>query len=577
MKLTAVRSYLAAHWEIMAVIILALAFFVFASSFNFLSQDKDFIKWLSPDETANYTVAKAYAQTGSLEFFEKYNLLTDDLIHPRSFRSDWGWIKPVSFLGLPILYGAIARAFGIGVLPYLTPFFGALGIVLFYLWIRRLFGQATALMSAALLACFPVYIYFSGRSFFHNILFIVACLIGLYFGSLMVSWEKDKREKIGAWRRRSLVWLFSLISGAGFGLAITARGSELLWLAPLLLGLFIFNLRSLSLPKLAFFLSGLLFACLPVYYWNQVLYGTWYASGYPELNSSLGSLGQSGNELAVTAASGKFYDLKPLLDKVRATVFHFGFNPRQSLRMFDAYVKGMFPWLFWGLGAGLALYLASFRQYTKARWLYLLAWLAVSGLLVIYYGSWVFFDNPDPRSFTIGNSYTRYWLPFYLGALPFVSLAILKVTAVLKERYLVFLARLLAVAAIAILSAGFVWYDRSEGFGVSIEKQAAAEAEWRQVLGLTEDNAVIITRYHDKVFFPERKVILGLFDDKNMIAVYAKLARRLPVYYYNFSFQAADLAYLNSGPLREAGVELETVKPVTDRFTLYRLKAIAQP
>ncbi len=571
MNLKSLLQRLAAHWEIMIVIILALAFFVFSSSFNYLSQDKDFVKWLSPDETANYTVAKAYAQTGSLQFFEKYNLLSEDLIHPRSFRSDWGWIKPVSFIGLPLLYGSIAKIFGVGVLPYLTPFFGALGIILFYLWIKRLFGRENALVSTVLLACFPVYVYFSARSFFHNILFMVACLAGLYFGSLMVSWEKDQKGKMGDWRRRGTVWFFSLLSGAGFGLAVTARGSELLWLAPLLIALFIYNIRSLSLPKIAFFLAGLLAACLPVYYWNQVLYGSWYASGYPELNSSLGTLGQNGSELASTAAKGRFFDLKPLLAKAKMTLFHFGFNPGQSLRMFDAYVKDMFPWLFWSLAAGLLLFLASFRQYTKARWIFLLGWGAVSGLLIVYYGSWVFFDNPDPRSFTIGNSYTRYWLPFYLGALPFASFLLLKVTSLLKQRYLVLLVRLLALAAVVVISAGFVWNDRSEGLAVSIEKQGLAEEEWRAILEQTEKNAVIITRYHDKVLFPERKVIIGLFNDKNMIKIYADLAQRLPVYYYNFSFQVKDLAYLNDGVLKEAGIRLETVAAVTDRFTLYRV------
>ncbi len=547
------------------VVIVAIGFFFFASSFNYLSQDHDFVKWMSPDETANYTVAKLYAETGSLQFFEKYNLLSKDLIHPRSFRSDWGWVKPVSFIGLPLVYGTIARVIGTGALPYITPFIGAVGIIFFYLLIAKIFDKRNALISALLLAVFPVYVYFSARSFFHNILFIVCLIIGLYF-SLFMARSKEATDKE---RARNII--LSLLAGMFIGTALTARASELMWVGPLLLGLYIFNFRRINLFHVFLFAFGGFAACLPMFQWNEILYGSWRASGYPELNTSLYTLGQNGKELTETAATGNFAALKAIALKIKTTFFHFGFKPGQSKQMFIAYVQVMFPWLFWLGGAGVIVFLAWFRKYTKGRWLFLAAWTCISTILILYYGSWVFFDNPDPRSFTIGNSYTRYWLPVYLGAIPFVGFLMLQLTGWLRPRFLRAVIPAIAIAIIGTISVQFVWNDVSEGLKVSIDKQRAAKQEWSDVLDLTEANSVIITRYHDKVFFPERKVLIGLFTDKNMIAEYAVLAKKIPVYYYNFNFKDEDVAYLNAGPLKEAGIQIKEIKKVTDRFTLYRV------
>lgn len=568
MSLSRLASYIKRNQELLIVVIVAVAFFVFTSSFNFLSQKRDFVKWLSPDETANYTIAKVFAETGSLQFFEKYNLLAKDIIHPRSFRSDWGWIKPVSFLGLPIIYGWLGHLFGTMTLPYLTPFFGAVGLIFFYLLIKEIFDKRVGLLATVLLGVFPVYTYYSARSFFHNVLFMVFLIAGLYFGVIM---NKKNTEESSYLRRKIFPHIYALVAGVALGGAIISRTSELIWVAPLLGGLYLFNCHRINVFKLFLLLLGLSIAVSPVAYWNYVLYGSWYASGYPELNNSLGTLTTTGGTLAETTLHGNFLALKPILAKIKMTIFHFGFKPQQSLKMFNNYVITMFPWLFWSAVAGFILFLVYIKRYTRGRWLFILAWGCVSAILVLYYGSWIFYDNPDPRSFTIGNSYTRYWLPLYAGALVLTSLAVVTLTKYLRKPRLIAIVHVTVVAVLATISLRFVWLDPSEGLQVSIEKQAAAQEEWREVLDLTETRAVIITRYHDKLLFPERKVIIGLFDDKNMMSEYAHLTAYLPVYYYNFTLPEKDITYLNNGPLAERSVRLEVVRQITDKFTLYRL------
>lgn len=567
-----IKAFSAHYWPWFIILLVAIAFFIGTSRFNALSQTKDFVKWLSPDETANYTASKLYAETGSLAFFEKYNLVAKDIIHPRSFRSDWGLIKPVSFLGMPIFYGKIASWIGSASLPYLTPFFGALGLLFFYLLVKEIFGRSNALISTLLASVFPIYTYYSSRSMFHNVLFLSALIAGLYFA---VKMSERNNEATSHFKKHTRGYVFALLSGLLVGLALTARTSELLWVGPLFFCLWLFNIRRIGVVRLFLFLYGIFTAFLPMLYWNNVLYGSFISSGYPELNSSLFSLTQDGSAIVTKATIGKFAELKSVFLNIKDTIFHFGFNLAQSHKMFNAYVRNMFPWLFWSTGVGVALFIAHVKEYKLKQWLFLLGWVLTSLILVVYYGSWVFFDNPDPRSFTIGNSYTRYWLPLYFGALPFVSLALIKATGFLRKQWLMWPIRIIAIIYIAFISIQFVWLDSSEGLKVSIEKQAVAKTEWQKVLALTERNSLIITRYHDKLLFPERKVLIGTFEDKNMIAEYANLAGRLPVYYYNFSFKDEDLAYLNSGPLKKVGIKITFVEKITDRFSLYRLSPLS--
>jgi len=114
-------------------------------------------------------------------------------------------------------------------------------------------------------------------------------------------------------------------------------------------------------------------------------------------------------------------------------------------------------------------------------------------------------------------------------------------------------------------------FGSDEGLIFLAQRQKESKYEWRQILDLTENNSIIITKYHDKLLFPERKVIVGLFDDNNMIAEYAKLASTTPLYYYNFTFPAEDIGYLNNRKLVSFNLSLVPVKQVTTDLTLYKL------
>src|SRR3989339_88388 len=492
------------------VCLLAFVFFLGTSSFYFLAQSDGFIKWTSPDETANYIFTKLYAQSSKLTITEKYNLYTESIMHPRSFRADGEILKPVSFLGIILIFGGVAKIIGCNTIPFLTPFFGALGIIFFYLLIKKIFGARNALISAFLMATFPPFVYYAARSMFHNVLFVSLLIISLYFMVAASGKINKKNLKIKSFLKIIWpYWLCSCLAGLFFGLTIITRTSEILWLAPRIFILFF---------------------------------------------------------------------------------FYFGFSPRQSLEMLNRYFVRMFPYLFWGACVGFILFFTKKKKWKMRYITYVIFTACISAILVLYYGSWIFHDNPDPNSYTIGNSYARYWLPVYFSAIPFTSFLIMRFSMSLvrvvaaaikrfsgvqtrgpKKTFYIYALRIVIVGVVCLMYLQFVLIKSEDGLLYLGMRHKDVRGSIEKVLSLTEHNSAIITFYHDKMFFPERKVIVGLFNDKNMIAQYANLAEFLPVYYYNFTLPQKDIDYLNARRLGEAGLGIEKVQKITEDFTLYKI------
>lgn len=569
------KSWLQKNWQNIFVVFLAIIFFLATASFNFYTQKTNFVKWLSPDETANYTFTKLYAQTGNLSLSEPINYKVNDIIHPRSFRAENGQLKPMSFLGIIIIFGKIASLTSIKVIPYLTPIFGAIGIIFFYLLIKLLFDRRVGLISASILTFFPPYIYYSCRSMFHNILFVSLLIIGLFYSVRM-----NKKISVDLKDESSLSYLgrkfiYPGLAGLFIGAAIATRSSELLWLAPLLLFLWVFNIKRTGITKLLVLVSFLILSFLPVFYWNQILYNSPINSGYPEMNTSINTLKQTSTELvskaSVNTQKSIFSQKKELVTKIKDTIFYFGFDKHKSLKMFYYYFFKMFQWLFLMGALGFLLFLIKYKRITKGQVLFILGWSIITLILVYYYGSWEFHDNPDPKQTTIGNSYTRYWLPIYLGFIPLASIFIVRMSRLLKNKLAINILRFITVAIIIYFSSKFVLFGSEEGLVISAQKLIASQHELEDVLSITSSDSVIISRYHDKLFYPERKVILGLFNDDNMNQEYAKLIKYLPVYYYNFTLPPKDINYLNVSKLARASMQISNVQQVTKDFTLYKL------
>lgn len=602
--------------EGMAVGAIATLFFCAAAFFNYQTQNQNFIKWLSPDENANYVFAKHYAETDSFIIEDKDNLYVSDIIHPRSFRSDWGELKPMSFLGLPLFYGTIAHFTSINIIPYLTPLFASFSLIFYYLLCRRLFNTRVAILSVIILASFPVYLYYSTRSMFHNVLFVDFLLAGLYFAHASASLKLGKWHFFGFdWRGLSL----AALGGLMFGFALITRASEALWVLPFLGVLWIFNARRIGILKPAMFLIFFIAPFIAIFYWNTILYGSFWFGGYAEMNQSLSNIKGAGESVGWRFWKNQ-ETLMAAFEILKQNVFYFGFSSFQSIKTFFAYFPALFWWIFWPAVFGASIIASNWREQKYAVKIFTFSAILTSLILVFYYGSWQFHDNPDTTKTTIGNSYTRYWLPIYLAAIPLASLFFEKLVLglwdkskkdIIAEKKSVFyragnvnaalssIARekkgadlrkyipslkwprrslienailSLIIGSMVVFSLNFVLFGQDEGLIYSALKQELSKQEFETILNLTPRGAVIVTRYHDKLFYPERRVIVGEFNDKNMIGAYAKLMRRAPVYYYNFTLPRESLKYLNERKLAEFNVQLNKIKTL-GVFTLYEFES----
>ena len=574
------------------VCLLAVVFFIATASFNYLTQDENYTKWTSPDESANYFFAKRFSLGQELALFDPAAIVGDNMVMPRSFRSDAGWLKPVSFLGIILVYGSLGSILGVSAIPFLTPFFAALGIIFFFLVIRKLFSERIGLISAFLLAFFPVYIYYSVRSMFHNVLFIVLLIMAAYL--LISSAPKKKKEeaslsfnwpKFFSWRfvpRRWLGFALAFLGGAALGLAAITRTSELIWLLPALGMIWLFYIRQFGFIKLSLVACGVFLAIIPNIYFNQLLYSAPIYGGYNEMNRSIDDISKAGSGVVKSVFSDKDQTVE-YLKSIYHNVFYFGFKPEQSLKMADHYIWEMFKPLCILFLLGLIFVIVSnIRKPRKKYFSYFLAFVTLSVILILYYGSWKFNDNPDPNRFTIGNSYTRYWLPIYLMMMPIAAIAIIRVSnalflAVKKtsrkwQKMASGGAQIIVVLVLSIISLDFVLFGSEEGLSHLYYNNLAERKAAETIFSLTEPEAVIITRYYDKFLFPERRVIMGTIPDDEVLRATAKLVQHYPVYYYNFFLNDKDVAYLNERKLPFYGLKISLIRRVSHNFGLYKLE-----
>ena len=148
------------QWAIFLILFFCIVFVVLASILPYFQTRIGFIKFFSPDENANYVFTKLYQESNQLYIFEKYNMIASDVIHPRSYFSHEGNLKPLSFLGIIIIYGDLAKIFGQAIIPFLTPLFAALGLLFFYLLMSSLlfsksFGNLWKINHKLLVRTFP--------------------------------------------------------------------------------------------------------------------------------------------------------------------------------------------------------------------------------------------------------------------------------------------------------------------------------------------------------------------------------------------------------------------------------------
>ncbi|NMB48280.1 hypothetical protein GYA13_02420 [Candidatus Kuenenbacteria bacterium] len=566
-------------------------------------------KFSSPDETANYFWIKQFATGQPLYYFEELNGPGNNLIHPRSVNVVAGKNVPGSFMGLIFIYGFLAKIFGLGIIPYLTPFFSALGIFFFYLLLKKLFhSESLAVISAVLLSFAPAWFYYACRGMYHNVLFMSLLIMGVYLlwkvleeipspnfkflilnfplrhsfseaskinhklkttksksGKLLVTSyppRVDERQRVEA--GQLLVTYF--LSGLLLGFAIVTRTSEFVWIALTVLLIFIVHFKKIYWPGLILFLAAGFIPLIILFYYNQILYGSLLSAGYQAVSMALSDFG--------AGSAGVLFQI---------LITPFGLDPKSILTNSFNYLYQLFP--LWGSLAFVGAFLFAILPMQlikinyKKRITYLAYCLLLTAYLLIFYGSWSITDRIDRSNLSLGTSYLRYWLPIYLVLLPLIATVIWQISNLLtplkkRKTFYQSLFSFLIIGAIFLPTMNVVLRQKDESLFLlkNLSEARTKSALVNKLLG--PDDIVLIYKQADKIFFPERpKVITELAVPLDYESV-ATLAKLRPLYYYTFA-RPADVASISRRYFQPYGLEIIDGEKVLGTDWLYKLQLTA--
>jgi hypothetical protein len=232
------------------VVATAAVFFFLYSFLSFESIKDPSIRLNSPDETANYFFSRLYATSGTLGYSEPLLAATEHFLHPRSMTGVRGQVVPVSFIGMPVLYGSIGRIIGAQAIVFITPIIAILVPFIFYWFLRGIFSDRIAAVSALLLAIHPAYWYFANRAMMHNIIFFGLLVSGF---ALLACVRMSSQGGMHTTPRTAVLFF---LSGVSIGGSMMVRFSEIVWVVPLLMLVAFVFARQLSLRMCAAFRLG---------------------------------------------------------------------------------------------------------------------------------------------------------------------------------------------------------------------------------------------------------------------------------------------------------------------------------
>lgn len=477
------------RWEFRFAIALSAVFVLIYGSFYWQTWGM----FNSPDENAVYVFTRHFIEEGSLTLARPD---INEIAHPRSVNIRDGQFVPGSFIGWLLLL-AYAGFLGSWLMALLPAFVAVGGAWAFWGIVRRVFGRETAWLSLLLLLTLPAWWYYASRGFLPNVPFVSFLLMAVF--TLIKTGEAKDEKGI-------MAWLWAAAAGFCAGLALIIRPNEIIWVLLAAL-LWLPELRAIRPSRLLALVASVL-PLVVTAYWQDQTFGRWYSTGYQSFAASVGE------GAAAFSLSSVF--------------FPFGFHPWAALGRFLSYQIMVMPWLLVAAVLGLVA-MRVITNKTPEQKKYARMFALVFAYLLIYYGSWQFFDHPDQTRLTLGVSYGRYWLPIFVLAVPYVVMGCRALAARLRfGRW----SLPLVLTLVFTLNTLSVYAFGDENLGQL--RRNIVEYKQRQafVFERTAPNAVIISERNDKVFWPGRQVIHYQPDDYTFLADAAKILPRAPVYLF---------------------------------------------
>lgn len=528
------RGKILGHHSPFVVLVVAAIVFFIAYVWVFHGLDTTFT-W--PDERANDYFTTTFAEHNSLRLTDPLNDIADGLIRPRSTGYVDGAVVPVSFLGMIILYGLAGKIVGTSSVLFFTPLLAVVGVLFLYLFLKRIFGTTIACISALLLFAFPPYWYYAMHGMLHNMAFVVFLIVGIYLFDLLRAQTKST--------------LLAMFSGLSIGLALFIRMSEIVWVVPVGIVLNVMLRRRLSVWGVVLFWSGIVVFFILTTVLNANVYGSPLSFGYSPDAVQVDSIG---------ALSSSFFQ------KLGKLILPFGIDFSHSASVLWNYVIAFFPWfsipwcigLVWAVKDMAVRWIRRVTPVSSPEFLgtplqqrYAAIYVVVSLWLLVYYGSFIFSEHLLPNTTVLGTSYHRYWLPLFVFGLPLCVVVLKHFASLFSNTWVSRLVFTFLVVSFFLLSLVGIVNDPLQGVLKTRTYLQQDLLKRDVVLQNTEESAVIISKFYDKVFFPSRRVIALATPDESFTGVIENLLPIVPVYFYDTSLDPDSVelrAFLENGP-----------------------------
>lgn len=488
----------------------------------------------SPDETANYVFSQEWRETRTflLPFDREMN--PDLVVRPRSVNIINDNYIPGGFLGLPFLL-AIAESLVDGSSLYVPALISVIGVLCFYGILRRIFEEEVALVSTVVLFSLPQWWHFAAKGFLPNILFVSLLMIGGYL--LIRAHELNKVHH----------YLLSLFSGFVLTYALFIRPAELGWVVLMFAFIFLIKRKELNYRVLILALIGGCIVVLLAAVLHNQTFGGVLNTGYDQLASASSQVEQAfGSKLSLL-------------------LFPFGIDLKLVLQNTFNYWFKLFWWQVALVAIGVAVFLKKTNKKNE-QVNYLVILVIISFYLLLFYGSWGITDDLDSGRISVGISYTRYWLPIFIGSLPFLVLGMRALARKFSTNFIVFILLVFTVIS------GHVFFVYSAKDNLSdIQKSVVNYSHVRgEIEKLTDENSVIISERNDKVFWPIRDVIHYQDQDFSFVDSLEALVQVRPIYWATI-LPRDHVSIWEETVFFEHSLQLDFVKSLPNNIDLYQV------
>ncbi len=526
--------------------------------------------YISPDETANAYFATTFAEEGKLWYTEPLNLDAFDRLHPRATESHGGLVSPSGFWGMSFIYGLIGGLTSVSFMHILTALIAIIASFLFKTTIAKVCDEKIAWISWVLLLTHPAWWYYAMRGWHHNILF-VSLLITLLYGIIVRPFTSHASHSPSVG-----VMMDKILIASSAALAIFVRPSAILWLIPILaIATHLASRRTKKLLIAAIVTS--LIAAAALWMVNTSVFGSLShlraSSSVPAHESSfITQIFPDGFQIKTVARSiGYYFFIKIWWFTIPMLIALTAFIPKHKKILGQLFKKTSNNF---GERRNLSDSPFAFgrraqptqQKDNSLKDRYLLLFAGVTVMLLLWYGSWNISDNPDPRNISLANSYMRYWLPAFVLSIPCVAIGIQAISK--KINHTKGLAGLLVVM---IGISGYTVASGNDGVINNISQLKTNHEISQKVNGLIPSQSIIITNRHDKLFFPDHKILFPI-DDPGTFETIRALKRTSPIFVYNLKFSEDELSGYN-GVLKQLGLRLQPLQEFGNE-QLYRITSI---